>query len=101
MMQANDIRATSTESLTQAFGWVNNEQMQQHDVHELNRILFDALEQSLGGTQYDSVINDLFFGLQNNVITCDVCGSSRVVQDRFLDLGLQVKGYKGVNESLD
>jgi len=49
-MQESDIRATSTEELTKAFGWENNEAMQQHDVHELNRILFDALEQSLAGT---------------------------------------------------
>ena len=101
MMQANDIRATTTEELTKAFGWENNEQMQQHDVHELNRILFDALEQSLAGTEYDSVIQELFFGTQNSVITCDECKQSRVRPDRFLDLGLQVKGYKGVQESLD
>ena len=70
MMQLSDIRATSTEELTKAFGWENNEQMQQHDVHELNRILFDALEQSLQGTQYDSIIQELFFGILGNIITC-------------------------------
>jgi len=73
-MQANNIRATSTEMLTKAFGWENNEASQQHDVHELNRILFDALEQSLSGTEYDSVIHSLFFGTQNNVIICEECG---------------------------
>ena len=87
-MQASDIRATSTEELTKAFGWENNEQMQQHDVHELNRILFDALEQSLAGTQFDSVIQELFFGQLNNVITCQECKESRSRPDRFLDLGL-------------
>ena len=56
MMQSNNIRATSTKLLTQAFGWENNEAGQQQDVHELNRILFDALEQSLAGTEYESVI---------------------------------------------
>ena len=100
-MQENDIRQTSTEDLTKAFGWENNEHSQQHDVHELNRILFDALEQSLQGTEYDSVIQELFFGIQNNKITCQKCGESRIRQDRFLDLGLQVKEMKGVRESLD
>ena len=52
--------------------------MQQHDVHELNRILFDALEQTVAGTEYDSVIQELFFGQLNNVITCEECGDSRV-----------------------
>jgi hypothetical protein len=55
-MQENDIRQTSTEELTKAFGWENNEHREQHDVHELNRILFDALEQCFSGTDYDSVI---------------------------------------------
>ena len=51
-----------TEELTKAFGWQNNEAMNQHDVHELNRILFEALESSLIGTPYESQIGDLFFG---------------------------------------
>ena len=95
------MRAASTQDLTKAFGWENNEAMQQHDVHELNRILFDALEQSLSGTEHAQVISDMFFGQMSNVITCTECNSDRNVCDRFLDIGLQVKGLKGVNESLE
>jgi hypothetical protein len=80
MMQANNIRATSTEMLTNAFGWQNNEQDQQHDILEMSRILFEALEQSLSGTQYDSVIEELFFGKLNNVVICGVCGKERFNQ---------------------
>jgi len=29
----------------------------------MNRVLLDALEMSLGGTQYDTVIQELFFGI--------------------------------------
>jgi ubiquitin carboxyl-terminal hydrolase 40 len=43
----------------------------------------------------------MFFGLMDSVITCSVCEQSRVKTDRFLDLGLQVRGCKGVEESLD
>uniref|UniRef100_F6PIR1 USP domain-containing protein n=2 Tax=Ciona intestinalis TaxID=7719 RepID=F6PIR1_CIOIN len=39
-----------TEDLTDSFGWRNSEEMQQHDVQELSRILFDAIENSLVGT---------------------------------------------------
>ena len=70
-------------------------------MHELNRILFDALEKSIAGTEYDQKIDDLFFGLLDSVITCSVCGQSRVKTDRFLDLGLQVRGCKSVEESLN
>ena len=100
-MQESNIRATSTEQLTKAFGWENNEAMQQQDVHELNRKLVEALEQSLLGTDYSATVPDLFCGVLNNVITCNECGESRQTQDRFLDLGLQVKGLQGVQQSLD
>ena len=89
-MQLSDMRATSTQPLTDAFGWQNKEAMQQHDVHELNRILFDALEQSLAGTEYGHVIQERFFGMVDTVITCTVCGESRKTQMSFLDLIIDV-----------
>ena len=55
-LQESKTRATDTQSLTKSFGWENNEAMQQHDVHELNRILFEALETALSGTDYDACI---------------------------------------------
>ena len=36
--------------------------MQQHDVQELNRILFDALESSLVGTSGEKFISHLYHG---------------------------------------
>ena len=36
--------------------------MQQHDVQELNRILFDALESSLVGTSGEKFIGHLYHG---------------------------------------
>lgn len=36
--------------------------MQQHDVQELNRILFDAIESSLVGTSGEQLIAQLFHG---------------------------------------
>ena len=38
------------------------QEMQQHDVQELNRILFDALESSLIGTSGHQMIRKLFHG---------------------------------------
>jgi len=35
-----DVSAVSTEDLTCSFGWSSREQHEQHDVQELNRILF-------------------------------------------------------------
>lgn len=52
-------------------------------------------------TQYDSVIDELFYGKINSVVICDVCGKDRYNQQRFLDLQLYVKGLKGVEQSLE
>ena len=87
--------------MTQSFGWKDNEHTEQHDVHELNRILFDALEKSFAGTEFENKIDELFFGLLDSIVTCTVCGKSRVRTERFLDLGLQVRGNKGVEEALE
>ena len=38
--------AVSTKPLTHSFGWTGAEAFQQHDVQELNRVLFDALGRS-------------------------------------------------------
>ena len=89
----SNIRATSTIPLGKAFGWENDNNdfcnaMQQHDVAESTRVLFDALEKSLYGTQFDACIEALFFGLQNSIINCHECGDSRVRQDKFMDIGL-------------
>jgi len=35
-----DVMAVSTQHLTCSFGWDNHEERDQHDVQELNRILF-------------------------------------------------------------
>jgi len=70
-------------------------------VAELNRVLFDAIEQALSGTVYDSIAQELFFGTQQTVVTCVDCNTSRSRGEPFLDLGLQVKNLPSVNASLD
>jgi ubiquitin carboxyl-terminal hydrolase 40 len=50
------------DGLINSFGWTNNEEMQQHDVQELNRILFAAIESSLVGTSGEHLIGRLYRG---------------------------------------
>lgn len=68
-----DQDACSTSRLTESFGWSNNEHVQQHDVQELNRILFSAIEQSLVGTRQANIITDLYKGTYVNKIRCLSC----------------------------
>lgn len=54
-------------------GWSNNEELQQHDVQELNRILFAAIEQSLVNTKQAKLIQNLYRGTYVNKIRCLTC----------------------------
>jgi ubiquitin carboxyl-terminal hydrolase 40 len=68
-----DQDACSTNKLTDSFGWSNNEEMQQHDVQELNRILFSAIEQSLVNTKQSKLIQEVYRGTYVNKIKCLTC----------------------------
>lgn len=68
-----DQNACSTQRLTDSFGWSNSEELQQHDVQELNRILFNAIEQSLVNTKQSNLIKDLYRGTVINKIKCLTC----------------------------
>jgi ubiquitin carboxyl-terminal hydrolase 40 len=68
-----DQEACSTNRLTDSFGWTNNEELQQHDVQELNRILFNAIEQSLVNTKQSKLIQELYRGTCVNKIKCLTC----------------------------
>ncbi|XP_067892172.1 ubiquitin carboxyl-terminal hydrolase 40 isoform X2 [Heterodontus francisci] len=95
-----DQLAASTSDLTDSFGWTSNEETSQHDVQELNRILFSALESSLVGTSGHDLINRLYHGIVVNKIVCKECGNISERQEDFLDLTVAVKGVSGLEEAL-
>ena len=70
---ALDQESCSTNRLTDSFGWTNNEELQQHDVQELNRILFSAIEQSLVNTPQAKLIQELYRGTYVNKVRCLTC----------------------------
>uniref|UniRef100_A0A8C8RPM6 Ubiquitin carboxyl-terminal hydrolase 40 n=1 Tax=Pelusios castaneus TaxID=367368 RepID=A0A8C8RPM6_9SAUR len=95
-----DQQAASTTDLTDSFGWNSNEEMRQHDVQELNRILFSALETSLVGTSGHDLINRLYHGTVVNQIVCKECKNVSERQEDFLDLTVAVKDVSGLEEAL-
>ncbi|RLV92739.1 hypothetical protein DV515_00013681 [Chloebia gouldiae] len=95
-----DQQAASTTDLTESFGWSDHEEMRQHDVQELNRILFSALETSLVGTSGHDLINRLYHGIVVNQIVCKECKNVSERQEDFLDLTVAVKGVAGLEEAL-
>jgi len=101
MLQCADRKACSTQDLTKTFGWHAGEGQQQQDIQELNRILFEAIEEALKGTLYESLIEEMFFGVAHQFITCSECGNASKVTEKFLDIPLFVDGIKGVHDSLE
>ncbi|KAF5919347.1 hypothetical protein HPG69_010747 [Diceros bicornis minor] len=95
-----DQEAASTADLTDSFGWTSNEEMRQHDVQELNRILFSALETSLVGTSGHDLINRLYHGTIVNQIVCKECKNVSEKQEDFLDLTVAVKNVSGLEDAL-
>ncbi|NXG14051.1 UBP40 hydrolase, partial [Grallaria varia] len=95
-----DQQAASTTDLTESFGWNSHEEMRQHDVQELNRILFSALETSLVGTSGHDLINRLYHGVVVHHIVCKECKNVSERQEDFLDLTVAVKGVGGLEEAL-
>ncbi|XP_006020007.1 ubiquitin carboxyl-terminal hydrolase 40 isoform X1 [Alligator sinensis] len=95
-----DQQAASTTDLTDSFGWNSNEEVRQHDVQELNRILFSALETSLVGTSGHDLINRLYHGTVVNQIVCKECKNISERQEDFLDLTVAVKDVSGLEEAL-
>ncbi|KAM9249451.1 ubiquitin carboxyl-terminal hydrolase 40 isoform 1-T1 [Dugong dugon] len=95
-----DQEAASTADLTDSFGWTSNEEMRQHDVQELNRILFSALETSLVGTSGHDLIKSLYHGTIVNQIVCKDCKNISEKQEDFLDLTVAVNNVSGLEEAL-
>ncbi|XP_059209927.1 ubiquitin carboxyl-terminal hydrolase 40 [Centropristis striata] len=95
-----DQQSASTADLTNSFGWNSSEGTNQHDVQELNRILFSALEHSLVGTSGSSFIQQLYHGTIVNSIVCRDCGNVSQRQEDFLDLTVCVCGVSSLEEAL-
>lgn len=57
-----------TTSLTKSFGWDSTEAWQQHDIQELCRVMFDALEQKFKNTEQADLINRLYEGIKYHYV---------------------------------
>lgn len=117
-LQLSNQYALSTENLTNSFGWKGSEVLQQHDVHELNRILFDVIDRSLQTTSQQSLIRNLYRGTFVNKIICLSCNSKLFSiflfiilklylkldtserEEEFQDVQIIVKGFQSLEESL-
>jgi ubiquitin carboxyl-terminal hydrolase 47 len=85
MFQTSSKSAVETTELTRSFGWDSSEAWQQHDIQELCRVMFDALEQKFKDTDQADLIQRLYEGkiLRVFVVCSPVCISSSVYSSLF------------------
>lgn len=57
------MRCIETLNLTHSFGWDSGESLRQHDLQELCRIMFDAIEKELENTTHSNLINKIYQGI--------------------------------------
>uniref|UniRef100_A0A6B2EIY1 Ubiquitin carboxyl-terminal hydrolase 47 n=1 Tax=Phlebotomus kandelakii TaxID=1109342 RepID=A0A6B2EIY1_9DIPT len=105
-LQTSEKPSIETTDLTRSFGWDSTEAWQQHDIQELCRVMFDALEQKFKNTQQADLINQLYQGKMIDYVKCLECGTEKSREDTFLDIPLSVKpfgstvAYGSVEEAL-
>jgi ubiquitin carboxyl-terminal hydrolase 47 len=92
-------RAVETTDVTTSFGWDSSEAWQQHDVQELCRVMFDALEKRFKKDQQHQektkgdMINELYQGKCKDYVKCKKCGHESARVDTFLDIPLVIKPF--------
>ncbi|XP_064489986.1 ubiquitin carboxyl-terminal hydrolase 47-like isoform X2 [Ornithodoros turicata] len=106
LLQTSSKPAIGTTDLTTSFGWDSSEAWQQHDVQELCRVMFDALEHKFKNTDQAKLICQLYEGKLKDYVKCLECGNESAREDTFLDIPLVVRpfgssqAYGSVEEAL-
>eukprot|EP01105_Mastigella_eilhardi_P025129 TRINITY_DN6729_c0_g1_i2.p1 TRINITY_DN6729_c0_g1~~TRINITY_DN6729_c0_g1_i2.p1 ORF type:complete len:996 (+),score=234.19 TRINITY_DN6729_c0_g1_i2:275-2989(+) len=96
---ANQV-ALSTEALTDSFGWQRSQAAEQQDVHELNRLLFEAMEDALVGSSGENLITGLYKGQLTNSLVCLSCNCVHEHTESFQDLPVVVQGFASLEQSI-
>lgn len=105
-LQTSKKRAVETTDLTKSFGWDSSEVWQQHDVQELCRVMFDALELKWRNTDQANLINHLYQGKMKDYVKCLECKNESARVDAYLDIPLVIrpfgstKTYSSVEEAI-
>lgn len=90
-----------TKGLTKSFGWGLRDAFEQHDIQELNRVLFEAMERSLKGTPSENFLTDLYQGTLLDQIICQECNNVKSKTDKFSDISLAIRGVNTLQEAFD
>lgn len=96
-LQTSKKPAVETTDLTRSFGWDSTEAWQQHDIQELCRVMFDALEHKFKNTKQANLISNLYEGKMIDYVKCLECNTEKTRADTFLDIPLPVRPFGSSN----
>ena len=117
-MQHSRQHAVSARPLIASFGWSQADAFQQHDVQELCRVLFDALERSggggsgggggggggggvCGGVCGAGSLGRLFQGQLRSTLRCPHCGHESARTEAFSDVQLDIAAASTLAAALE
>lgn len=80
-------------SILNRFLVLGSDAWHQHDIQELCRVMFDALEQKFKDTKQANLINDLYEGKMLDYVKCLECSTEKSREDTFLDIPLPVRPF--------
>ncbi len=83
-LQTSNKKSIQTHGLTKSFGWNSEDAFQQHDVQELSRVMFDALETRFKNTLQKNLINELYQGKIKDYVKCLECETESARVDVYL-----------------
>lgn len=83
-LQTTEKPSIGTTNLTRSFGWDSSEAWQQHDIQELCRVMFDALEHKFKNTEQADLISRLYEGKMMDYVRCLECRTEKAREDTFL-----------------
>ena len=102
--------AVGTKALTTSFGWLGNQAFEQHDVQELCRVLFEALDKSFVHRMLNeemaasysgvSLVSELYEGMMTGYIDCQECEYVSARHEKFLDIQVPIQGLPSVSAGL-
>eukprot|EP01012_Entosiphon_sulcatum_P020819 TRINITY_DN25687_c1_g1_i1.p1 TRINITY_DN25687_c1_g1~~TRINITY_DN25687_c1_g1_i1.p1 ORF type:complete len:729 (+),score=146.84 TRINITY_DN25687_c1_g1_i1:82-2187(+) len=100
-LQQSEHGAVETKALTNSFGWTAADTFTQHDVQELNRVLFEAIQKYLERHKVEDFISRLYEGHMIDYIACQRCGGGRERLDTYQDIQVAVKGMPTVEAAIE
>jgi ubiquitin C-terminal hydrolase len=103
-LQLGDKPIGETTDLTKSFRWTQAAAFQQHDIQELMKVLFEAMEKIFlkGNLQQknSTPVHQMFEGLLRDYIQCNECKYTRMRTDVFSDLPLVVRDLNTIYDGL-